>query len=115
MIRTCADGSQIRTAYRILESFSGRGSTIRSHEREYPRLSSPSSNGSQFLLLIVFLYALDVTPLFIAIAFYIFWWPGKYMDGDSITDGLPNYQKVKQNETIYNVIPLAPSRGYHAY
>ncbi|KAK7470195.1 hypothetical protein VKT23_001633 [Stygiomarasmius scandens] len=85
----------IRTAYRILESFSGRGSTIRSHE--------------------LFLYALDVTPLFIAIAFYIFWWPGKYMDGDSITDGLPNYQKVKQNETIYNVIPLAPSRGYHAY
>ncbi|KAF5371211.1 hypothetical protein D9758_004114 [Tetrapyrgos nigripes] len=70
----------VRTAYRIVESSTPRGSYIRSHE--------------------MFLYLLDVLPLFIAISFYIFWWPGKYMPIKG--GGLPEEYSYVKNETAWN-------------
>ncbi|KAF5314198.1 hypothetical protein D9758_018842 [Tetrapyrgos nigripes] len=66
----------VRTVYRIVESSTPRGSFIRSHE--------------------LFLYLLDVLPLFIAISFYIFWWPSKYMQTKG---GLTQEFNFVKNET----------------
>ncbi|THV05848.1 hypothetical protein K435DRAFT_849593 [Dendrothele bispora CBS 962.96] len=47
----------------------------------------------------IFLYTLDILTLFIF--FYLIWWPGRYLRCDSISEGLPNYQKVLK-DTAYH-------------
>ncbi|KAJ4479100.1 RTA1 like protein-domain-containing protein [Lentinula aciculospora] len=59
----------VRTIFRIAESCSDPGTAIRTRE--------------------VYLYVFDTLPLFLAIVGYIFYWPGPYLERDSIADAVP--------------------------
>ncbi|KAJ3718062.1 RTA1 like protein-domain-containing protein [Lentinula guzmanii] len=59
----------VRTIFRIAESCSDPGTSIRTRE--------------------VYLYVFDTLPLFLAIVGYIFYWPGPYFERDSIADAVP--------------------------
>ncbi|KAK0206971.1 RTA1 like protein-domain-containing protein [Desarmillaria ectypa] len=68
----------IRTIYRLVEGASDRGSYVRTHE--------------------VFFYCLDSLPLLLSIGVYMPFWPGKYINKDSI---VPRDQyKLKEASSV---------------